>query len=238
MFRYTVTMLASPAAFDLLADEDMSRFEEDGFLVVRNLISEPQVEELVVEYDKAGRGDYGYLSWDQRKNRRKSIEGKMGQLANPSQVIPGWSDHEYMQRSLAIARQLLGNDLEYQYDQLIMKPPYHPAETHWHQDAGYWKNNRAVTCWLALSEVVEINGAMRFLPGSHNKGIVEHMNASEYSEIDGALEAVVADISGAVTIPLEPGSATFHHCRTLHYASGNFSDVPRRGLITHFYPTE
>ena len=48
--------------------------------------------------------------------------------------------------------------------------------------------------------------------------------------------ATFADADKAIAIPLAPGDATFHHCRTLHYAGGNLSDVPRYGLITHFFP--
>ncbi len=214
-----------------LSPENAVQFQENGFLVVEDLITEPQVEELIAGYEKAIAGEYGDMRW-----KGKRVDGRMIQLANPSRVIPGWSDHAYMANGLAIARQLLGEDLAYHYDQMIMKPPQYPAETHWHQDAGYWHNDRALTCWLALSPVFEANGAMHFIPGSHKKGIVEHQDASGYSEINSALEAVMEDDSAAVAIPLNPGSATFHHCKTLHYAGGNHSDIPRRGLITHFFP--
>ncbi|RPJ37282.1 MAG: hypothetical protein EHM21_18210, partial [Chloroflexi bacterium] len=54
------------------------------------------------------------------------------------------------------------------------------------------------------------------------------------SEINDALETIV-DAAQAVAVSLEAGDATFHHSRTLHYTSGNYTDVPRYGLITHYW---
>ena len=107
------------------------------------------------------------------------------------------------------------------------------------QDAGYWQNDRACTCWLALTPATAASGAMQFVPKSHCGGILPHVDASGYSEINNALEADLSkfDASMAVTVELEPGGCTFHHCRTLHYAGGNATDWPRKGLITHFQPT-
>jgi len=62
-----------------------------------------------------------------------------------------------------------------------------------------------------------------------------HFDVSDRSEINNAL-ATNADASQAVSCPLAPGDASFHHCRTLHFTGGNTSDTPRHGLITHFFP--
>ena len=113
-----------------------------------------------------------------------------------------------------------------------MKPAHYPAETDWHQDAGYWQDRsgsgRAVTCWLALTPAWRENGGMQFIPGSHRGPIQEHYSIAERSEINGAL-ATAADERKAVAVSLEPGDATFHHCRTLHYAGGNATATPRYG---------
>jgi ectoine hydroxylase-related dioxygenase (phytanoyl-CoA dioxygenase family) len=76
---------------------------------------------------------------------------------------------------------------------------------------------------------------MQFIPGSHLGSVQDHHSIAEKSDIANAL-ATHADVSQAVAIFLEPGDASFHHCRTLHYTGSNQSDVPRHGLITHFIP--
>jgi len=36
--------------------------------------------------------------------------------------------------------------------------------------------------------------------------------------------------------PLEPGGATIHHGRTMHYSRGNSTNAPRRGFIVNTRP--
>lgn len=216
-----------------LPDSMVRDFNQNGFILVKNLISPEEVQELVVDYEKAIRGEIPVPTFGD-----DHVKGRMVQLANPSQHIQGWQQHVYFQRALAVARQLIGEDVEYMYDQIIMKPPHHPAETPWHQDAGYWRStkgsDRAVTCWLALSKAWKDNGGMQFIPGSNHGEIQDHHNVSDRSEINDALETKV-NSAKAVAVSLEAGDATFHHSRTLHFTSGNFTDVPRYGLITHYW---
>ena len=224
------------SALPLPADR-VTEYREKGFVIVPAMITPEQVQELMIDYDRAVDGEYGYTDEQGDKpNRSKSV-----QLGNPSEHIPHWRQHDYFVKILTMARQLEGEDIEFAYDQIIMKPPHHPAETQWHQDAGYWRrrdlaNTRAITCWLALSHVFPENGAVSFVPGSHKGKIAVHEDASARSEIGHALEIPGVDMSQAVTVTLEPGDATFHHCRTFHFAGGNNSDVVRRGLTTHFFP--
>ena len=217
----------------VLSESQVVAFHRDGFAVVKGLIEAGQVRELLADYDKVLRGEIEVPAFGDRR-----VEGSMVQLANPSQHMAHWRDHAYFRRALAAARLLIGPDAAYQYDQLIMKPAHYPAETDWHQDAGYWQDrngsDRAVTCWLALTPAWEENGGMQFIPGSHRGPIQEHFSIAERSEINGAL-ATTTDNRKAVAVTLEPGDATFHHCRTLHYAGGNATGTPRYGVITHFW---
>ena len=143
-------------------------------MVVKGLIDAGQVSELLADYDRALRGEIEVPAFGDRR-----VKGSMVQLANPSQHMAHWRGHAYFRRALAAARLLIGADAAYQYDQLIMKPAHYPAETEWHQDAGYWQDrngsDRAVTCWLALTPAWHENGGMQFIPGSHRGPIQAHV---------------------------------------------------------------
>ncbi|MDE0023233.1 MAG: phytanoyl-CoA dioxygenase family protein [Spirochaetaceae bacterium] len=216
-----------------LSGTQVAAFWRDGFVVVRGLIEEERVSELLADYDRVLRCEIEVPAFGDRR-----VKGAMVQLANPSQHMAHWRGHAYFRRALAAARLLIGPDADYQYDQLIMKPAHYPAQTDWHQDAGYWQDRngsgRAVTCWLALTPAWKDNGGMQFIPGSHRGPIREHVSIADRSEINGAL-ATAADGRKAVAVTLAPGDATFHHCRTLHYAGGNATDTPRYAVITHFW---
>ncbi len=221
------------SAFRLTAAQ-VAQFEEDGFVVVRQLLSPEMVTDLCVGYDAATRGELDVDVWKEQVR-----PGQILQLGMPNRHIPGWAEHAYLPRIVAVGRQLLGADIDYKYDQLIYKPPGNPVELLWHQDAGYgWPgnaNHRSLTCWLALSPATEAMGSLHFLPGSHCDGIAEHLDATHKNPINAALEVKV-DESRAVVVEYGPGDATFHHGRTLHYSRGNSTDQPRRGLSTHLWP--
>ncbi len=221
------------SAFRLTAAQ-VAQFEEDGFVVVRQLLSPEMVTDLCVGYDAATRGELDVDVWKEQVR-----PGQILQLGMPNRHIPGWAEHAYLPRIVAVGRQLLGADIDYKYDQLIYKPPGNPVELLWHQDAGYgWPgnaNHRSLTCWLALSPATEAMGSLHFLPGSHCDGIAKHLDATHKNPINAALEVKV-DESRAVVVEYGPGDATFHHGRTLHYSRGNSTDQPRRGLSTHLWP--
>lgn len=217
----------------MLSDQQVVAFRRDGFVVVKGLIDAGQVRELLADYDRVLRGEIEVPAFGDRR-----VKGAMVQLANPSQHMAHWRGHAYFRRALAAARLLIGKDAAYQYDQLIMKPAHHPAQTDWHQDAGYWQDrngsDRAVTCWLALTPAWKENGGMQFIPGSHRGPIQEHVSIAYRSEINGAL-ATAADHGKAVAVTLQPGDASFHHCRTLHYTGGNATATSRYAVITHVW---
>jgi ectoine hydroxylase-related dioxygenase (phytanoyl-CoA dioxygenase family) len=70
---------------------------------------------------------------------------------------------------------------------------------------------------------------MHFLPGSHQGGVREHRHLHDDPSVHGLVTDGVDD-RNQVFVPLAPGGATFHHCRTLHRTPPNRSDRVRRAL--------
>ena len=220
-----------------ISRSDAARFHRDGFLRVPGLLEAGEISELMRDYLRAVGGE---IRLTPARGRR--TPGTLVQLGHPSYYIRQWREHPYMQRAAVLARELMGADVRFWYDQLLMKPPGCAATTPWHQDAGYWKgteaDQRGVTCWLALSAAPADSGCMEFVPGSHRRGIVEHRPTSG-SELNDAIEVVATPAVGtAVAVPLAAGDATFHHCRTLHFTAGNRSGEPRCAVTLHFAPED
>ena len=121
-----------------LTAEQVSQFEVNGFLILRGFIPADMLADLRRGYDAATRGEFDVDGWNE-----KIRSGQILQLGMPSRHIPGWEEHEYLRRMIAVGKQLLGEDIDYKYDQLIYKPPGNPVELLWHQDAGYGWSGKA-----------------------------------------------------------------------------------------------
>ncbi|MBX3178879.1 MAG: phytanoyl-CoA dioxygenase family protein [Candidatus Hydrogenedentes bacterium] len=125
--------------------------------------------------------------------------------------------------------------------QLLMKPPVAEGNAFrtnvgWHQDFQYWDcwapGSEVFTAWLALSDVTEAAGAMRFVPGSHTWGLLGQGDFYG-QELDGQIAVPEGrewrEASGA----LPPGGVSFHHRLTLHASGPNTSGAPRLSLAIH-----
>ena len=124
---------------------------------------------------------------------------------------------------------LLGPDIKFFGDQMLLTPPFHGSAKPYHQDSAYWTIDppALVTCWIALDDSTIENGCMRFLPGSHRWGVVPHRHLDPVHWVPEELEAM--DLSREVCVELKAGGATFHHSATLHQSLPNTTPYPRRG---------
>ncbi|MDP6124792.1 MAG: phytanoyl-CoA dioxygenase family protein, partial [Candidatus Latescibacteria bacterium] len=101
-----------------------------------------------------------------------------------------------------------------------------------HPDSAYWTNidpPDLVICWMALDDATEENGCMRFMPGSHKNGVVEHKHLEDFRVEDADF-----DYDNEVAVPLKAGSCTFHHSLVLHRTDPNTSAMSRRGLTVAY----
>ena len=172
--------------------------------------------------------------YDPNHYNDRLLLGLKGTLSEAELHFPGLRTSVAYERALAIAREILGADLAFDFDMLIDKAPHTATPTPWHQDCAYWidlPDRRAASCWIALDDATLENGCMWFVPGSHELPMRPHRPAGP----GGAL-ACDASESDGVAAPLAAGACTFHAGATLHYSRGNSTGTRRRALIINFRP--
>lgn len=211
-------------------------FERHGFVVVRDLINADEVAWYRQLYEDflSGKIEVGGNRSDLSGTTDGKGAEKITQIMRPAIFVPELLDMPLHQRALAWARQLLGDDMDLDFDMLIDKAPHTGAITPWHQDEAYWLNlpdKRAVSCWVALDDAGVDNGCMWFVPGSHREALRPHHQTGK----GGALECAGNESEG-VPAEFPAGSCSFHHGRTVHYSRGNCSDRRRRAFIVNFRP--
>ena len=133
-----------------------------------------------------------------------------------------------------------GPDILVLASRLWIKNPADDKYVSWHQDVNYFGIEPSdVSCniWLALTHASEQAGCMRFMPGSHKSGLIEHeitMDAKNLLTRGQTVQGV--DISKSVTAPLRPGECSIHHGHVLHCSPPNLSDHRRIGFSMILLP--
>ncbi len=132
-----------------------------------------------------------------------------------------------------LARQLLGPGTHLLYDHAIYKPPGAAGTTSWHQDSGYDPDlSHGLAIWIPFQDTAAVDGAMRYVPGSHLGGARPHLSRTNP---DGkTVMYVEVDESEAVDQPCNFGGATVHDLHMVHGAGPNLGANVRRAVILDF----
>ncbi|MGW3657173.1 phytanoyl-CoA dioxygenase family protein [Streptomyces sp. NPDC005151] len=159
------------------------------------------------------------------------------QIMWPSALAPEVHTLPLHDRALRLAKELLGDDAELDFDMLIDKAPGSATPTPWHQDAAYWvdlPDTRALSLWVALDNADLDNGCMWYVTGSHNGPIRPHWTTGS----SAALQCQCSEQEpGATPVPIPPGHGIAHAGKTLHYSRGNTTtNRHRRAYILNYRP--
>ena len=82
--------------------------------------------------------------------------------------------------------------------------------------------------WLALDQVGEENGALRYVPRSHSHGLRPHHQTAVIGFSQGISDYGPEDEAAEVLIELEPGDLVCHHGEIIHRADANRSQTLSR----------
>jgi hypothetical protein len=224
-----------------------SKYEADGFYIhPEPLIPADLVERATLGMDAVRAGQYETgvpprpSFWKPGDDPRKLGKIEMPQIANRS--IMELVSHPALGE---IAAEITGAKMvQVWWVQLLYKPPADPegvgkTNVGWHQDRQYWQiweeGSQLFTAWVALSDVTEDSGPMRFIRRSHRWGFLG--KGDFYGQDHEAQRKDIKVPSGEaweeVAAILPPGGGSFHHNLTYHGSGPNLSKAPRRSFAIH-----
>src|SRR4051812_15024157 len=214
--------------------DDVAFFDEHGWIVVRDAIDPADVETLrercleIIE-----RRDSLALDWAWEKGTDKENRPFKILQSSPTLMWPDFNDAIFRKWAVQYGSSLLGQTVEFWYDQFLGKPPAVSVETYWHQDEAYWGRNlddKGITCWMPLHDVDERNGCMHFIDGGHHDGVLPH---HQPGNVQSDLLLCQPDTSRALACPISLGDVTFHHSKTPHMTTANTSESWRLAVTQH-----
>ena len=238
--------------------QDYIDYHRDGYLVVRGLVPDTEVEEIRHHTEELMSG-------------RIIIDGVEPPPPGltPEQMGQHWlrihmlhRKHELHERYLLqprildVLEALIGPDVSALQTMLFLKPPGREGQGY-HQDAYYIPTypDTLIGSWLAVDPADEENGCMKVIPGSHHEPIYPDENKLGQNHTDGSIEdlAVIAGASATdesvngltpvaakyggreVAARMAPGDVLFFHSHLLHRSHANRTQTRfRRAFVSHY----
>lgn len=229
----------------ILSDAQIAQFHRDGYVTLRDVLTEDELAAIEPEFERFIRGEVAGMGRDfcdmSGPYDRKFEDFSLVNAVLPRKYRPELKDNIYEKRTASIARQLIGESATLDYDQFLAKRPAKPdAVFTWHQDLGYWPTGTpeplTATCSLALDDADSENGCLKVVPGSHKKGLRPHRPLmGEDREKSHILSVELTADDPVVELPLRRGDITVHDEMIIHGSGGNRSkDRWRRTYIAAF----
>jgi hypothetical protein len=227
--------------------DEVEAFHRDGFVHLPRLLSEDEVAELEIVYDRFLRGeievpgkDYCDMAGDYGRER---ADYSIVNVMLPRRYYPPWHGNVLEQRALSVAAQLHGDGMQIDYDQLLAKQPFKDdAVFAWHQDMAYWPDTpdtRTATVWCAIDESTVDNGCMRFVPATNREDALRHHGPVFGGRGEShALGTELQPDDEVVVVPIRRGDCTVHNERVMHGSGGNTTSGLRRAYIVACRATE
>ena len=180
------------------------------------------------------------------RDQLEAFESKQGHPIEGSQrakthLLFKWID-DLMRHPVLVdaVEDLIGSNILCWNTAFWIKEAQTPTYVGWHQDLQYWglDNDKMVSVWVALSPATEESGCMSVMPGSHRQLLAHSETYHKDNMLTRGQEIdMVADEVKTVSMPLQPGQASFHNVKSAHGSRPNNSNDRRIGISMHYMPT-
>ncbi|XP_022605512.1 phytanoyl-CoA dioxygenase, peroxisomal [Seriola dumerili] len=232
---------------DLLTPDQRLFYEENGFVLIKNLVSEEDIDKFRKEFERICRQEVKVpglvVMRDVAIVKSEFIpDQKAVSKLQDFQEDPELFRYCTLPQILKYVECFTGPNIMAMHTMLINKPPdagkrtsRHPM----HQDLHYFPfrpADRIVCSWTAMEKVNRQNGCLVVLPGTHTGTLKEH----DYPEWQGGVNKMyhgVRDYDSQhprVHLEMEKGDTVFFHPLLIHGSGMNQTRGFRKAISCHY----
>jgi ectoine hydroxylase-related dioxygenase (phytanoyl-CoA dioxygenase family) len=218
--------------FLALGADQVAQFDEEGYVVVPDLLDPATVERVRAEVDRYEQRMADHLASLEGGRIAIAEDGAITfttHLVARSDLLRDLSRHP---RIVGICADLIGPDVNLYWDQAVYKKPEKPRRFPWHQDNGYAfvEPQQYLTVWVALTDATRANGCPVVAPRFHRLGTLAH------TYIDPLGWECLRDPEGAVAAEVPAGGAVVFSSLTPHLTGPNTTGAVRKAYILQYAP--
>lgn len=225
--------------FARLTPEQRKQWDEEGYLVIRNALSEKEVDELTAAVDRLN-------TEAQRQGHDSNRVLGVRTLVEKDDAFLNLIDHP---NHLGIVLDIMGANIQLSESLLFVRPPSQSPAASWHQDGpspylyprvgGIMPLLQLRVGWFLTDVDRPDMGNFALAPGSHIHGFpkgapdaLKVTSRTKYREVAD----IVSAVPGAIQLVLKAGDAFLMHNALWHAVARNTSDIARKNLYYMYVP--
>ncbi len=220
-------------------------FQENGFLVLEDALTEEEVDELNDEATRLCRNDSGSIAGLEPAAANESnldILRRTLCIHFPHKLSTQMLEVLSHKNVVDVLTSAVSPNVKCMQSMLFIKASGKPGQA-WHQDEDYipTRDRSLIGAWIALDDATIENGCLWIIPGSHKPGILWKQEWHGDKRFDCAEEAQGFPYTKKDEVPVEvkKGSVVFFNGYTLHRSLPNHSEGAfRRALVNHYMSAE
>uniref|UniRef100_A0A9L0S9G9 Phytanoyl-CoA dioxygenase, peroxisomal n=1 Tax=Equus caballus TaxID=9796 RepID=A0A9L0S9G9_HORSE len=222
-------------------------YEENGFLVIKKLVSDADIERFRNEFERICRKEVKPMGL---MVMRDVTIAKSEYVPSEKMItkVQDFQEDEELFRYCTLPEILkyvecfTGPNIMAMHTMLINKPPDSGKKTSrhpLHQDLHYFPfrpSNNIVCAWTAMEHIDRNNGCLVVLPGTHKGSLKPH----DYPQWQGAVNIMFHGIQDydenntRVHLVMEKGDTVFFHPLLIHGSGRNKTQGFRKAISCHF----
>ncbi|MFB5663450.1 phytanoyl-CoA dioxygenase family protein [Alteribacillus sp. HJP-4] len=219
----------------MISKEEVQHFAENGYLHVRAVFSEQEVEDMRNGVDRIVN-----KAAQSRYDRNHAWEGDyLEEKELKKLVLKGFHDVHYQEAAFtramvhpnmtSVLQQLIGPNVELHHSKMLVKPPENGAAFPMHQDHPYFPHEKhtMLAASVHLDDADKENGCLHVVPGSHKKGPIPHIGQHYLDQKEYSIEE-------GTPCPAKAGDVVFFNYLTIHGSLPNYSSRTRRNVLYQF----
>ncbi|XP_003468678.1 phytanoyl-CoA dioxygenase, peroxisomal [Cavia porcellus] len=232
---------------DILTLEQRKFYEDNGFLVIKKLVSDADIQRFRDEFEKICRKEVEPPGIQIMRDvsilkSEHTVSEKVVSKVQDFQEDEELFRYCTLPQILKYVECFTGPNIMAMHTMLINKPPDTGKKTSrhpMHQDLHYFSfrpSDRIVAAWTAMEHIDRSNGCLVVLPGSHKSSLKPH----GYPEWEGGVNIVFHGIqdyqkdNARVHLIMDKGDTVFFHPLLIHGSGRNRTQGFRKAISCHF----
>lgn len=231
-----------------LDEAQLTSYDRQGYLCVDGLLAPEEIATYLEELarlrgsDLVKRAPEAVVEPESRDLRSVFAVHKLNRTLSTLCTHP---------KVVAIARQLLGDEVYIHQSRINYKPGFRGKEFYWHSDFETWHvedgvpRMRMVSCSISLTPNTPTNGPLMIIPGSHREYVScvgatpedNYQQSLKRQDIGVPDDTTLTDLvarHGIDTMLGAAGSATFFECNVMHGSNSNITPLARSNVFVVF----